>query len=136
MFFEPVHGSRAPKFPFFYGCECKRRSYIRNRWKRRTASHFIAATPANAGQRMNQQTETPAAIRAGAEQGPSAPRERLLRIAEVIAVTGISQTQIYRRVNAGEFPKPVRIFGKSVAWVESEVQSWIGETIRASREAA
>lgn len=85
---------------------------------------------------MNQQTETPDAVNATAELDPSAPRERLLRIAEVIAMTGISQSQIYRRVAAGEFPKPVRIFGKSVAWVESEVQAWINDTIRASREAA
>jgi len=65
------------------------------------------------------------------------PGERLLRIGEVLAMTGIGSRQtIWRLVRKGEFPKPIHPLGHSkfIAWVHSEVQAWIID--RAKREAA
>jgi prophage regulatory protein len=61
--------------------------------------------------------------------------ERLIRIKEVIERTGLSRSTIYARAQAGEFPKPVPLGNSLSAWVESEVQEWIANRIRA-RDAA
>jgi prophage regulatory protein len=37
---------------------------------------------------------------------------------------------MYDRIAKGEFPPPVKIGSRAVAWVESEVQAWILEQIR------
>ena len=52
---------------------------------------------------------------------------RFLRISHVKDITGLSKSYIYQLVSAGKFPKPVNIVpgGKSVGWVEHEVQEWI-----------
>ena len=55
--------------------------------------------------------------------------ERIMRISEVIQVTGLSKTTIWRRVKDEEFPAPVRLgrlATRSVGWRESEVKGWLG----------
>jgi prophage regulatory protein len=56
-----------------------------------------------------------------------------LRIRQVMARTGLSAPTIYRRIAAGEFPKPValgnpRIVGWSEQEVEDVLQRWMRET--------
>lgn len=52
---------------------------------------------------------------------------KLLKLKDIITMTSLSKSSIYRQVNAGTFPMPVRIGPRSVAWVVSEIESWIGE---------
>lgn len=59
--------------------------------------------------------------------------ERLLRVAEVMARTGLSRPTIYRWMSAGQFPKPVPLGRVLVAWPESAVDAWIEATVRESR---
>lgn len=54
---------------------------------------------------------------------------RLLRISEVINLTGLPKSTIYLKIKGDEFPKQVSIGSRSVAWVESEVNDWIGNNI-------
>lgn len=49
---------------------------------------------------------------------------RLIRIDEVLALTGLSRTSIWRRERAGDFPRRRRIGVNSVAWVLGEVIAW------------
>jgi predicted DNA-binding transcriptional regulator AlpA len=51
--------------------------------------------------------------------------DRLLRLAEVKAITGLSGATIWRMQETGKFPKRVKINNWSVAWRESEIQDWI-----------
>jgi prophage regulatory protein len=44
-----------------------------------------------------------------------------------------SRTHVYRLIAAGKFPKPIHISSQRVAFVESEIDSWIGARI-ADRE--
>lgn len=55
--------------------------------------------------------------------------ERLIRIGEVLAKTGISRSYCYAMANQGKFPAPVKLSERSSAWVESEVDSWIAMRI-------
>ncbi len=50
---------------------------------------------------------------------------RLLRLPEVCARTGLTRSPLYRRVAAGEFPSPVSLGARAVAWRDDEVQAWI-----------
>ncbi|WP_036518945.1 helix-turn-helix transcriptional regulator [Nitrincola sp. A-D6] len=50
---------------------------------------------------------------------------KLLRLPAVINATGLSRSSLYRKIDAGSFPKSIRISQRSVAWSEEEVQQWI-----------
>jgi prophage regulatory protein len=56
-------------------------------------------------------------------------QERLIKLSEVVKVTGLSRSRIYQLINEGGFPENVPLGGRAVAWVESEVQQWIGGAI-------
>ena len=51
--------------------------------------------------------------------------DRLLRLAEVLAATGLSQSGMYREIAAGRFPYPVRLTVRTSAWPSSEIYAWI-----------
>lgn len=51
---------------------------------------------------------------------------------QVCHAVGFKKTTIYKWMNAGNFPKPVKV-GSSVRWVSGEVEAWIEEKITASR---
>jgi prophage regulatory protein len=49
---------------------------------------------------------------------------RFLRIRQVMQLTGLSRMTIYRLEIAGQFPKRRQLSGNSVAWLESDIESW------------
>jgi len=53
---------------------------------------------------------------------------KLLRLSSVKELTGLSRSSIYADP---QFPKPVKIGPRSVAWVEAEVRDWICARIEA-----
>ncbi|MDQ7729218.1 AlpA family transcriptional regulator [Halomonas sp. SpR8] len=58
----------------------------------------------------------------------------LIKLPAVKEKTSLSTSTIYRGVERGDFPKPVRLSPRSVAWVENEVEAWIEQRIEASRQ--
>lgn len=50
---------------------------------------------------------------------------RIIRLSEVIASTGLSRSAVYRYIAEDCFPKSVSLGGRSIGWVESEIQDWI-----------
>lgn len=50
---------------------------------------------------------------------------RLLTMAEVTEILGISHMTLYRWRKAGRFPEPVRVGPNSVRWPASVVEEWI-----------
>lgn len=57
---------------------------------------------------------------------------RMLRIAQVLALTGLGKTTLYQLQAEGDFPMRVKLTEKRVAWVEAEVQAWIAARIASS----
>ncbi len=55
----------------------------------------------------------------------SAEYDRLLRLKEVMRVTGLGRNTIYRRMREGTFPRQVRIGPNSVAWLQSDISAWM-----------
>ena len=54
----------------------------------------------------------------------ASPSERFLRLPEVRAQTGLSRTEIYRRISAKTFPAGHRISWKIAVWYQSEIDAW------------
>lgn len=50
---------------------------------------------------------------------------RLIRLSEVMQQTSLSRSVIYRKMKKGSFPQNISLGGRSVAWLESDVQEWI-----------
>ncbi|EPN3276514.1 helix-turn-helix transcriptional regulator [Escherichia coli] len=56
---------------------------------------------------------------------------RILRMAELTAILGISRSSIYEKLNPksryydAEFPKPVRLGAASVGWRSTAIDEWI-----------
>lgn len=51
--------------------------------------------------------------------------KRLLRLPEVIRFVGLSRSTIYGMVHVGTFPATKKLGERSVAWFQSDVESWI-----------
>ena len=54
--------------------------------------------------------------------------DNILRIAAVLALTGLSRVAVWRLVRLGQFPPPIELSANAVGWLESDVAAW-----RASR---
>ena len=60
-------------------------------------------------------------------------QERIIRLPQVKAATGLGRTSIYEGMSNNTFPKSISLGPNSVGWIESEVSAWIAERIRISR---
>ncbi len=59
----------------------------------------------------------------------------LIRLDEVRRRTGWSRSMIYKQFNCGEFPKPIKLGTRAIAWVSDEVDAWIKQRIKDSKKA-
>ncbi len=51
---------------------------------------------------------------------------RFLRLKEVMSLTGLGRSTIYKfMADETDFPKSVPLGGRVVAWVESEIEEWM-----------
>ncbi|UYG08377.1 helix-turn-helix transcriptional regulator [Halomonas sp. M4R1S46] len=59
--------------------------------------------------------------------GNDTPTKRLIKRPEVREKTSLSDSELYRQMAAGTFPRAIRLTpnGRAVAWLESEVDAWI-----------
>ena len=53
----------------------------------------------------------------------------LLKIQKVIEITTLSRSTIYRLVESGKFPRPVKLTTRTIGWVEEEVRDFLQEKI-------
>jgi prophage regulatory protein len=56
---------------------------------------------------------------------PPAAHDEFLRQPAVVSRTGLSAPTIWRMIGRGDFPKPRKLTGRAVAWLESEIAEWI-----------
>ena len=57
----------------------------------------------------------------------------LCRLPAVIRRVSMSRSSIYAAIARNEFPAPIKLGARSVAWVESEISEFIDKRIAASR---
>lgn len=70
------------------------------------------------------------------EPTPPAAQFKYLRIEQVMEITALSRSVIYRKMAAGDFPQKVDIGGGSVRWVDYEVYQWNRQRLFESRGGA
>lgn len=59
---------------------------------------------------------------------------KFLRLNRVKELTGLSRSSIYLRISEKRFPKPINLGGRAVAWLEHDIDRWIEEQIKHSRQ--
>ncbi len=52
------------------------------------------------------------------------PDEVRLRLPDVEQLTGMRRSTIYRKIAAGDFPKPLRIGMRCSVWIAGEIRAW------------
>jgi len=61
--------------------------------------------------------------------------EHHLRRPAVEAATGLSRSTLYAMMDAGDFPRPIRIGRRAVAWPESAILDWLASRPTAEQTA-
>lgn len=67
------------------------------------------------------------------------PSTRLIRRSELELITGLARSTIYDRLDSKsprfdeDFPRPVKIGKKAVAWVHAEALDYVATLVRRSR---
>ena len=50
---------------------------------------------------------------------------QILKLKEISSLTKLSSSTIYRLVQAGEFPRPIKLAAHASGWLESDIEDWI-----------
>lgn len=65
----------------------------------------------------------------------SNPSRRLLRLKDVQHQVGLGRSAIYEKIKRGEFPSPVSLGARAVAWPSDAINAWIDERIAVANQA-
>ena len=49
------------------------------------------------------------------------------RLRDVMRITALSRSTVYRRIGEGRFPAPIHLGGKASAWSSAALQAWIDD---------
>jgi prophage regulatory protein len=62
---------------------------------------------------------------------PKHPKDNIsfLRMPQVREITGLPRSSIYAKIAIGEFPRPIGLGARAVAWISSEIDNWINARI-------
>ncbi len=55
---------------------------------------------------------------------------KILRIAEVSEITGLSPSSIYKQVRLGLFPKQVKLTSRATGWNSKSVEKWVSNKLQ------
>jgi prophage regulatory protein len=50
---------------------------------------------------------------------------RILRLKEVVHLTGLSRSTVYTLIQSEKFPKPLRLSKRASGWLLAEIEEWI-----------
>ena len=51
-------------------------------------------------------------------------KKQFLRIEDLISALGLSKSTIYSMINAGDFPRQIRLAHRAVGWSALEIEEW------------
>ena len=84
--------------------------------------------------RSSQHAASPIEPRAQTEFGGR--DARILRLKQVKTIVGLGRSSIYRRVQEGTFPSPIKLGStRASGWISTEVFEWIEDQVRRCRQA-
>ena len=59
--------------------------------------------------------------------------QSLLKLKDVIQLTGLSRTTIYNLLAENKFPKRIQITKQRIAFLSTDIDKWISEKVKAGR---
>ncbi|MBK1727099.1 helix-turn-helix transcriptional regulator [Halorhodospira neutriphila] len=60
--------------------------------------------------------------------------DRILRRPEVESRVGLGRSAIYKAMQRGEFPRPIRLTSRAVGWRQSDIEAWLASRAASGRE--
>lgn len=60
--------------------------------------------------------------------------DRFISVSEVLDRICLSKTHLYRKINSGQFPRPVPLGPQKVAFLESEIEDWMAARLSARQQ--
>jgi prophage regulatory protein len=57
---------------------------------------------------------------------------RILRRTEVLFMTGLATSTLYAKMQAGDFPRPIKLGRRAVGWKSKDVEIWITKQAEAA----
>jgi prophage regulatory protein len=54
---------------------------------------------------------------------------RFIRMTELKDKVALSRSQIYKLIQQGEFPEPIKLGKKISVWTDSEVEEWMSKQV-------
>ncbi len=56
---------------------------------------------------------------------------RILKLKQVVTTVGLAKSSIYRKIQVGTFPPPIKLGGmRASGWLLSEIDEWIEDQVR------
>jgi prophage regulatory protein len=55
------------------------------------------------------------------------------RLPAVMTRTGLGRSTIYKKISEDEFPKPIHLGPRAVAWIDQEIDEWMQSCVDESR---
>jgi len=55
--------------------------------------------------------------------------KKFLRLPSVSEKVGLSRSQIYKLIQQGEFPEPIKLGPKISVWIEEKLEAWMDAKI-------
>ncbi len=49
----------------------------------------------------------------------------IIKLPEVLALTKISKSTLYRFMESGDFPRPIRLGKRARAWRKTDIEEWL-----------
>lgn len=59
--------------------------------------------------------------------------DKIMRLPEVIKMTGLSRSTIYLRMSKGHFPRSISLGERAVGWLETDIERWLDKCVAASK---
>ena len=88
----------------------------------------------------NSQQSQPATTPNAQAENPTTPitypvgrlsNARILRLKQVVTTVGLAKSSIYRKIQIGTFPPPIKLGGaRASGWLSTEVLEWIEDQVR------
>lgn len=50
---------------------------------------------------------------------------KICRLPEVLGLTGLCRSSLYKALAAKEFPEPVKLGKRAVGWLETDLVAWV-----------
>lgn len=58
-------------------------------------------------------------------------QNNILRLPEISKHCGFSRSTVYRLIQQADFPKPIKLTSRASGWLESDINQWIDNRIKA-----